>query len=114
MACGLSITNTSQCGYNFDGGDESVSLGTCRLEKSLKKLLWKCTKTGNFIHLRVAGICSIVCVWRESLRESKCTVVHSSSFSLLPIVLPRAPTARLLECVKILVCGNLQKVGSTA
>ncbi|KAJ4940887.1 hypothetical protein JOQ06_027178, partial [Pogonophryne albipinna] len=22
MACGLSITNTSQCGYNFDGGDE--------------------------------------------------------------------------------------------
>lgn len=37
MACGLSITNTSQCGYNFDGGDESVSPGGCRLEKSLKK-----------------------------------------------------------------------------
>ncbi len=59
MACGLSITNTSQCGYNFDGGDESVSPGGCRLEKSLKKkkkLLWKCTKTGNFIHLGVTGI----------------------------------------------------------
>lgn len=37
MACGLSITNTSHCGYNFDGGDESVSPGSCRLEKSLKK-----------------------------------------------------------------------------
>lgn len=37
MACGLSITNTSQCGYNFDGGDESMSPGSCRLEKSLKK-----------------------------------------------------------------------------
>lgn len=51
MACGLSITNTSQCGYNFGGGDESMSLGTLK-----KKLLWKCTKTGNFIHLGDTGI----------------------------------------------------------
>lgn len=52
MACGLSITNTSHCGYNFDGDDESVSLGSCRLEKSLKKH----TKIGNFIHLGVTDI----------------------------------------------------------
>lgn len=37
MACGFSVRNISQRGFGFDGGDESVSPGSCRLEKSWGK-----------------------------------------------------------------------------
>lgn len=66
MACGFSVRNISQRGFGFDGGDESVSPGSCRLEKSWGKkkkkgggltvrgiVLCKCTKKGNFIHMGV-------------------------------------------------------------
>lgn len=37
MACGFSVRNISQRSFSFDGADERVSPGSCRLEKSSGK-----------------------------------------------------------------------------